>query len=325
MIRLWPGMYIGSSDQYGVTHMLKELVANSLDQYLAGKATRIDIHHEGPCICISDDGDGLPFDLQGTSGTSCAETFFTEIHDSPTADGHSPHIHLNSAGVGLVVITALSSLVEVVSYRAGRRWSQSFSKGKALGPAQSTPSDGRGTCITFVVDAAVMSSQSPEWSLIRRTLFDTAHLFPGVILGLQGEVFHAPGGLLDYVKFESARQDFIPQDPQPSFCLNIESDEVHINATAYGRAKTCLWRSWCNGILTTQHGTHVAGFKDALKSTCWTPASAMIHVVLKNPAFNAPTKASLATEHVRKIVRSAVRARLKQDAAANTQSPIPHA
>lgn len=327
MIRQRPGMYIGDAGPRGVEHLIHELVANGLDQYLAGKADRIGVsRNNGHSICVSDNGEGLPFDVLTSGGRTLAETYFTELHASPTADGHSPHIHLNAAGVGLIVVSALSSVVEVVSHRAGFRWEQRFEKGHAATPLRKTKSSARGTSITFVPDAEVMSAQAPRWSMVRRRLFDTAHLFPGVMLGLQEETFHAPGGLLDLAEFESSEQDEDLTSAKPSaFKLNVELDDVHINAAACGTAKSCRWRSWCNGMPTARHGTHVSGFKDALKSAGWTPAAAMIHVLLKRPEFSAPTKSSLTTKHVRSVVRRAVLDHLKHAAPPPNQSPTPHA
>jgi len=327
MIRLRPGMYIGDTDQRGVEHLIHELVANGLDQYLAGKADRLGVFwHDGNSICVSDNGEGLPFDVPASGGRSLAETYFTELHATPTADGHSPHVHLNAGGVGLIVVSALSSDVEVVSHRAGFRWEQRFEKGHAADPLRKTKSSARGTSITFAPDAEVMSAQAPRWSMVRRRLFDTAHLFPGAMLRLQEETFHAPGGLLDLAEFEASEKDavFTPPD-QSAFKLNVELDEIHINAAACGTAKSCRWRSWCNGMPTAQHGTHVAGFKDALKSAGWTPAAAMIHVLFKRPEFSAPTKSSLTTKHVRSVVSRAVLDQLKREDLAQNQSPTPHA
>lgn len=313
-IRLRPGMYIGDTGPRGITHLVNELVANGLDQYLAGQASRIDVTHRGVSICVSDDGAGLPYDAPGTEGKTLAETFFTELHDTPTADGHSPHIHLNSGGVGLIVVTALSSKVEVVSHRAGFRWEQCFENGCAVSSPRKTPSTDRGTSITFAPDATVLSANTPSWPLIRRKLFDIAHLFPNVVLGLQHEAFHAKDGLLDLAKFFSSKDDtLLPTSDQPSLQVDVEMDGIHINAAACGTAKTCQWLSWCNGLSTSQHGTHVAGFKDALRSVGWTPAAAMIHVLMKQPAFSAPTKSSLATKHVRKVVSNAIRDQLTKN------------
>ncbi len=315
MIRLRPGMYIGDTGPRGLEHLIHELVANGLDQYLAGKATRIGVtYRDGHSICVSDNGEGLPFDVPASGSRTLAETYFTELHATPTADGHSPHVHLNAGGVGLIVVSALSSVVEVVSHRAGFCWQQRFEKGYATAPLRQTKSTGRGTSITFVPDAEVMSSQPPRWSVVRRRLFDAAHLFPGLILGLQEEVFHAPGGLLELAEFDSSEMDEVFTSPdQAVFKLNVELDDIQINAAAFGTAKACRWRSWCNGMSTVQHGTHVAGFKDALKSAGWTPAAAMIHVLLKRPEFSAPTKSSLSTKHVRSVVRRAVLDQLKQE------------
>ncbi|WP_395751527.1 hypothetical protein [Prosthecobacter sp.] len=313
LIRLRPGMYVGDPGPCAVAHLVHELVANGLDQYLAGHARRINVTHQGAAICVSDDGAGLPFDEPGAEGRSLAETFFTEYHQTPTADGHSPHVHLNAGGIGLIVVTALSTTVEVVSHRRGFRWQQQFENGCAVSSPQKTPSTDRGTRITFVPDAKTLLSSSPSWSLIRRKLFDTAHLFPGLILGLQEEIFHAPRGLIDLAEFITAKEEPFSNPDQPALKVDIEVDGIHVNAAACGTAEKCHWLSWCNGIATSLHGTHVAGFKDALRAEKWTPAAAMIHVLMKQPRFSAPTRASLTNEHVRKVVRQAIRDQMKMN------------
>ncbi|WP_395735458.1 hypothetical protein [Prosthecobacter sp.] len=312
-IRQRPGMYIGDTGPRGVAHLVQELVANGLDQYIAGHASRIIVTHQGTAICVSDDGAGLPFNEPGAEGRSLAETYFTEYHQTPTADGHSPHVHLNPGGVGLIVVTALSCTVSVVSHRGGFRWQQQFENGCAVSSPQKRPSTDRGTRITFVPDAKTLLSSSPSWSLVRRKLFDTAHLFPGIVLGLQEEVFHSPHGLIDLAEFFSAKDEPFSNPDQRTLKVDIEVDGIHINAAACGTAEKCHWLSWCNGTATSLHGTHVAGFKDALRSEKWTPAAAMIHVLMKQPQFGAPTRASLTNEHVRKVVRQAIRDQLKKN------------
>jgi len=303
-------MYIGDTGQAGVAHLIQELVANSVDQYISGHATQVIVSQRGHQIGVTDDGPGLPYDQLGDDGRTLAESHFVKLHYTATADGHSPHIHLNPAGMGLSVVSALSSHLEVVTHRAGYRWHQQFEKGVLVTEPARTKSNGRGTSITFTPDGEVLSAQEPHWGTLRHKLFEVAHLFPGLTVGCREELFHAPGGLLDYAQFmTAAREGRIFS--QPAVHLNVEMDDIQIVVAAFGTAKVCQWHSWCNGLRTEQHGTHVAGFQDVLKAVEWKPATAMIHVRFNHPQFNAPTRSKLANKNVRTSVRRAIKEHLK--------------
>lgn len=313
MIRQRPGMYIGDTGRRGVEHLINELVANGLDLYLADAATQVSVTHEGGEITVADDGPGLPFDQIAESGQKLAETYFTQLHLTPTADGHSPHVHLNPCGLGLIVVSALSSSLKVISHRAGFRWEQHFERGRIVSTPEKSKSQGSGTSITFVPDADIFGSIAPRWASIRRKLFETAHLFPGVVLRFQSEAFHAPQGLPALAEFMAPPEDGLQAYPNEKLLeVNTEIEGIQVNAAAFGSAKTCAWTSWCNGIQTCRHGSHVQGFKDALREAGWTPAVGLIHVLLKRPEFNSPTRAQLSVKHVRAVVRRAVRERLVQ-------------
>jgi len=307
-------MYIGDTGQRGIEHLINELVANGVDLFLAGSATRVSVSHKDHAITVSDDGPGLPFDQAVDDGRTLAETYFTELHRTATADGHSPHVHLNRNGLGLVVVSALSSWVNVISHRNGFRWEQGFKRGMVSTKVKKTKSLERGTSITFLPDKGCMLTQVPRWAAVRRKLFHSAHLHPGIILGIQNETFHAPGGLSDLAEFMGITEDeSFTTLPARMLKVHAELDGVHVNAAVFGSASRCRWTSWCNGLRTNLHGTHVLGLKDALRSVGWTPAVALIHVLLTHPNFSGPTRSQLATKHVRSAVRQAVQKQLLQD------------
>jgi DNA gyrase subunit B len=304
-IRRRPGMYIGNLET-GPEFLLFEVIANGVDQWLAGQATHVSISHAGPLITVMDDGPGLPYDEFDASGTRLAETYFTKYHDTPTADGHSPHIHLNRHGLGLIVVNALAETLMVRTHRSGQLWTQSFSQGLPTGAPVSTPSQERGTTISFLPDPGIFEDHTPRWNMVRRKLFETAHLVPGLRLSLGRETFFSDRGLVDLAEF------FLPHTSASRFSspecrhLHLEMEEAIIDAAAVGTAAKCEWHSWCNGSPTIDHGTHVDGFKEALRKLKWKPAVAMIHVIMKEPRFSAPTQDHLRAVNITKIVRKAL-------------------
>lgn len=319
-IRRRPGMYIGGVDSYGMEHLVFELVANSIDQFLAGKVTRVGLSMDGSTISVIDDGPGLPFDESGDGTLSLAECWLTRHHQTPTADGHTPHIHLNASGIGLISVAALSRELKIVSHRHGRVWEQAFHRGHPTRPPVSSASSERGTELTFTPDPEIFEEAQVRIPMLRRRLFDCALLFPGLVLHFHRETFHAPGGLADYVAFLAARpwRRLPLYGPVRSFHLRAEADGVRIEAAAYGTEERgeCEWMSWCNGSLTGMHGTHVDGFRDALRGGKWTPAAAAINVIMTHPHFAGPSRDKLNNPYVRKLVRDAVLAKLCQTGAA---------
>lgn len=128
-IRKRPGMYIGDvTDGSGLTHLGWELVANSLDQHLAGRCTRVDVvlHHDGSVV-VDDDGPGIP--ISDIDGRPFAEVALTRFHTTPTFDGHAPHEHVGRYGVGLFVLNALSSRLALDVFRDGFHYTQRLERG----------------------------------------------------------------------------------------------------------------------------------------------------------------------------------------------------
>ena len=306
-IRERPGMYIGDPGAAGVERLIYELVANGIDQFLANTARKIGVKETaGNVITVSDDGPGLPYDQLLPSGISLPEHWLTEIHNTPTADNHSPHVHLYSGGAGLIVVNALSKSLRVVTHRAGIRWEQRFAKGRtAIRPTQ-RESSGRGTTISFVIDPSVLRAQSPRWPQVRRKLFDTAHLFPGVLLGCGQEIFHAANGLTDLATFAAAEPDSVRHEGGRLVSIDEQLDGVRVRAAIAGEGKDTQWTSWCNGNQTVLHGSHVDGLRDALRRAKWVPKVAMINVLMTGAHFAGPTKDHLCVLQIREIVRELV-------------------
>jgi DNA gyrase subunit B len=313
-IRKRPGMYIGDPYEGGIEHLIYELVANSVDLFLSGTATQVGVTINGSEISVGDDGPGLPFDQAEMNSVSKAEHWLTWLHHTPTADGHAPHVHLNATGMGLAVVNALSSSLMVVSHRNGTRWEQRFAKGELVGTPTTSVSSAKGTSITFTADRDVLQASLPRMHVLRRRLFDVAHLFPGMRVQLGDETFCAPGGLADYAQFLASQNEDLCHASETPRLLHVrhESDELTVEAAATGSSAKCQWLSWCNGTGTRLHGTHVDGFRDALRRRGWTPAVAMISVIMKEPRFSAPMRAKVVNAELRGQVRQVVLEALKE-------------
>ncbi len=107
-IRLRPGMYIGSTCQFGIQHLVFEAVDNAVDQFLANKVREIVVQGVGKTIRVSDDGEGYPFDRMDAEGMSLGVKYLTQRHNTNTVDDHTPHVHANGFGCGLFALNALS-------------------------------------------------------------------------------------------------------------------------------------------------------------------------------------------------------------------------
>jgi DNA gyrase subunit B len=302
-------MYFGCNTERGVVYAVNELVSNGIDQFLHGNATHVALNIDGDTIHYQDDGPGLPYDVPGPDTVSLAEQYLTCHHTTATADGHAPHVHILGHGLGLVCVNAASEQFNVKTWRSGRLWEQDFAQGIPIAPPRIVKrGKGKGTQITFCLDSAVFKVKVPCPQTMRRLIFEAAHLFPGIMLSLGREVFHAPNGLSDLAGLYLEDSLFQSQTP---FGLRVRSDDVDVHVGIVGESTNPHFRSWANGSCTAR-GTHVDGLRDALRAVNWSPAIAMIHVVMHEPEFAGPTKCILATPHVHKIVSECVEPALRR-------------
>ncbi|ALF54179.1 hypothetical protein ACX27_17185 [Nostoc piscinale CENA21] len=306
-IRRRPTMFFGSAGVQGTEQFVYELVANVLDAYLSKKATFVNVTLDGTTISVVDDGPGLPFDEPSDiEGISLATKLLTRIHLTRSFDEHTPHVHIVSRGVGLAPMNATSIQLKVQSWRSGMLWEQCFSKGIAQGSAKIIQQgDGRGTKIEVTPDPEVFRETQPRFGIIRRALFDTAHLFAGLKIGLNEERFYAPQGLkmLGYILL--TRQTDANNEP---FHVTLHHNNILIEAAAFGdRFSQNRIFSWVNGARTPDEGSHVEGFRQALAEVNWEPALSLIHIVMYDPRFAGPTRGKLDVPHIKEVIQEALR------------------
>ena len=311
-VRNRPGMYFGRTDSFGTEQFVYELVSNTLDCYLSGTATFVSVEIEEGNITVVDNGLGLPFELPSEiRGVSLATEFLTTLHSTGSRDGHAPHVHArNIHGVGLAILNAASSQMKIQSWRDGVLWEQRFERGVSLcKPTIIDRGTGRGTRIEVTPDPELFQRSQPRLDVVRRNLFETAHLVKGIEIRLNRERFYASQGLVQLLPFMGAsvnlydrHTNFLP------FHTTVKSDRVLIDAVACGSitTKQPLIYSWVNGGVSVEEGSHVNGFLKALQQVNWQPALVMIHVVMFDPEFAGPTRTKLVAPKIAKIVRAAL-------------------
>lgn len=292
-VRNRPSMYIGDTTVRGLHHLFDELLDNSIDQFLAGNATSVTASTTGATLEFSDDGIGLPFDEPGENADSLATYYLTEFRrNSPTADGHTPHVHLGGWGCGLRIVTALAETCDVSSGRKGSLWRQSFTKGIADGPATVILQDATGgTTFRLAIDRDIFSDNWCQQRIDRR-LKDAAYLFPGFRVDSPNVQFSAPRGLADLAV------EFTNETASPTadhvWWFTESTNDMSIQAALAGVADgETEWRAFANGSTSIEKGTHLTALKRVVAACKIKPAIALIHVVMNNPRFAGPTRTNL--------------------------------
>jgi DNA gyrase/topoisomerase IV subunit B len=302
---------------------LFEIVGNSLDQHLAGHATRvsIDINRSGT-VTVEDDGDGIPVALVAEHRRSFVELVFTKLHFTPTMDGHSPHVHARAGlhGVGVSVVSALSSRLEVET-RGGNFGSKiAFAQGKTVEPlTELGPTTKRGTWIRYSPDPAIFEGARHDLRAIKRRLVQLAGLTPKLDIRFQGKSLQRPEGLAGWLR------ELAPHAMKETALVASGTHEGVIVEAAFAwnpraRRKTPKVLSFVNCSETRLNGSHVKGLLAAVRATPPTTIDqdrvmkglvALVHVQMSGPQFAGPTKWQLDAEPARIAVQEVVTRALK--------------
>lgn len=335
-VRRRPGMYVGDSGTYGARHMLLELMGNCLDLYLCGQSKGFHLSFHEQEAQIIDDGPGFPFDVPSPTGTqSLGEDYLTTYHDTPSADQHVPHVHVVSHGVGLFPINALCSFFQIETWREGKRWRQTYRRGVPdAPPVVIEEGNGKGTCIKLKLDKEIFEDHPFELEALLKHCQHIAYLFPGIHVGLsmkkkplkqpnlktyasfqelRGEWFHEPDGLLAMAR-GLHRATSSEGLAAKELYGHKKGKEIDITFAAVGSAEQLsVPFSWVNGVHTLERGSHVSGVFSAFRGESWSPAIALVHVVMRAPSFKGPTMTRLdsrkAQFEVRQYVQELLRTR----------------
>ncbi|MCB9819866.1 DNA topoisomerase (ATP-hydrolyzing) subunit B [Candidatus Nomurabacteria bacterium] len=331
-VRKRPGMYIGSTGYDGVHHLIKEIADNSVDEAIAGFATRVDIRVlEDGGITISDDGRGIPIDKHAKTGLSTLETVLTILHAGGKFGGGGYKVSSGLHGVGSSVVNALSSrfIAEVV--RKGELYRIEFERGATVKPLKKVGKTDRpnGTSITFYPDDTIFKETTEfdyKWivNYLRHQAYLTKGIFTAVVDERTGDrrAFYFEGGIQSYVKHLNAGKDVLAE--APFYVERQVEDSVVEVAVQYNDSFAETVKPFANNVLTPDGGTHLVGFRAAMTRAINDYArknnllkekeenlsgddireglTAIILVKLPDPQFEGQTKNKLGNPEVRRYV-----------------------
>jgi DNA gyrase subunit B len=278
-VRKRPAMYIGDVGQKGLHHLVYEVVDNSIDEALAGHATKVSVViHEGNSITVKDDGRGIPVAMHAKEGKSALEVVMTVLHAGGKFDKDSYKVSGGLHGVGVSCVNALSTLLRVNVHRDGKEYQQEYNIGKPMYDVKEVgPSDYRGTIVHFQPDTSIFYESVYQYDILAARLRELAYLNRGIRIQLtderdiqedgsfRTEEFYSQGGLKEFTEFiDQNRERLIPE---PMYMEGeIEGIPVEVSMT-YNTTYAENIHSYVNNINTHEGGTHLAGFRRALTRT----------------------------------------------------------
>ena len=333
-VRKRPGMYIGSTDEGGLHHLVWEVVDNSVDEAMAGHATTIivTIRPDG-MVVVQDDGRGVPVGKHST-GKDALEVVHTVLHAGAKFGGEGYKQSGGLHGVGVSVVNALSEWMRVELARDGSVWAQEYSRGKPLGPVKKVGPQGtrRGTLTTFRADPTMFETTEYSFDMISQRLRQSAYLNKKIWITFVDErnererSFYFEGGIQSFVRHMNRNKETL--HARPIYVESREDSTIVEVALQYSDSYTENVLSFANGINTVDGGTHVTGFRAALTSSLndWARRAgvlrdndpnlagedvregltAVISVKLTDPQFESQTKAKLNNAELKGLVQAAV-------------------
>jgi DNA gyrase subunit B len=280
-VRLRPAMYIGSTTENGLHHLVYEVVDNSVDEALAGYCDRVEvIIHIDNSLTVVDNGRGIPVDLHEEEGISAAEVVMTKLHAGGKFDSKSYKVSGGLHGVGVSCVNALSEILQLEIWRDGYTWEQEYQKGVPKAPLAKAGKAGKktGTKITFKPDATIMAATEFNYDTLAQRLRELAFLNKGLTITLldervepakQGE-FHYSGGIAEFIKHLNRGKAVLHEKP-----IYFEGDREMTNGGSLAMEVALQYNdgysenvfSFANNINTVDGGSHLSGFRSALTRT----------------------------------------------------------
>jgi DNA gyrase subunit B len=331
-VRKRPGMYIGSTGYDGVHHLIKEIADNSIDEAIAGFATRVDVLiREDGGITITDDGRGIPVDKHEKTGLSTLETVLTVLHAGGKFGGGGYKVSSGLHGVGSSVVNALSTLMIAEVVQKGQLYRIEFERGGVKVPFKKVGKTDRptGTSITFYPDPTIFKETVEfdyKWvtNYLRHQAYLTKGIFTSVVDERTGarESFYFDGGIKSYVKNLNIGKEVV-SDSIFYIEKQIEDSMIEV-AVQYNDTFVETVKPFANNVLTPDGGTHLVGFRAAMTRVINDYArkngllkekednlsgddireglTAIILVKLPDPQFEGQTKNKLGNPEVRRYV-----------------------
>lgn len=334
-VRKRPGMYIGSTDERGLHHLVTEVVDNSIDEALAGYCDKIivSIEKDGSCKVV-DNGRGIPTGIIPKEGKSAVEVVLTKLHAGGKFGGSGYKISGGLHGVGVSCVNALSEWLEATVYQNGKIYKQIFNRGIAQRPLQEVgTTDRTGTTIQFYPDPEIFETLDFNYDTMKIRLRELAYLNRGLTIQLidrreepaRDETFHYEGGIVQFVEsLNKNKETVFPEVIY--FDESYENGEVEI-AMQYNDSYSETIFAFANNINTEEGGTHLEGFRNSLTKIIndygrnnnilkgdeklsgddvREGLTAVISVKLTNPQFEGQTKTKLGNSEMRTVVAKAM-------------------
>jgi DNA gyrase subunit B len=334
-VRKRPAMYIGSTDAYGLHHLVYEVVDNSIDEALAGYCDNIIVViHNDNSVEVIDNGRGIPVELHPTMKVSALEVVMTKLHAGGKFDNEAYKVSGGLHGVGVSVVNALSKELSVEVGRDGKRYSQTYKRGVPTGKVKPVgESNKTGTRVVFWPDDQIFETTEFNFDTLSKRLRELAFLNGGVKITLRDErkkgkehIFQFKGGIVSFVQYLNETKTTIIKKPV-YFHSTKGSVDVEI-ALEYIDTYTETVFTYANNINTREGGTHMIGFKsgltrvinDYLKKEMKSEKNvtqltgddvreglvAIVSVKLPNPQYEGQTKMKLGNGDIKGIVESIV-------------------
>jgi DNA gyrase subunit B len=280
-VRLRPAMYIGSTTENGLHHLVYEVVDNSVDEALAGFADHVEVTiHIDNSITVVDNGRGIPVDMHEEEGVSAAEVVMTKLHAGGKFDSKSYKVSGGLHGVGVSCVNALSEILQLEIWRDGYTWEQEYQKGVPKAPLAKAGKAGKktGTKITFKPDATIMAATEFNYDTLAQRLRELAFLNKGLTITLTDErvepaktgEFHYSGGIAEFIKHLNRGKAVLHEKP-----IYFEGDREMPNGGSLAMEVALQYNdgysenvfSFANNINTVDGGSHLSGFRSALTRT----------------------------------------------------------
>src|SRR5229473_2803236 len=272
-VRLRPAMYIGSTGEMGLHHLVWEVVDNSVDEALAGFADEINVTvHADESVTVVDNGRGIPVDMHATEKRPAAEVVLTVLHAGGKFDSDTYKVSGGLHGVGVSVVNALSDHLELEIQRDGAVWEQSYEKGKPTNKLKQTGKTRKtGTTVTFHADPSIFDKAVYSYDTLATRLRELAFLNKGLKITLTDErtektaEFKFTGGITEFVKHLNRGKTSLHDSPiyMEGKKGNVEMEIALQYNDTYGENVF----AFANTINTVDGGTHLSGFRSALTRT----------------------------------------------------------
>jgi len=333
-IRLRPGMYIGSTDQRGLHHLVYEITYNSIDEAMAGCCDKIWVTLcQDNTVKVEDNGRGIPVDIHPATNMSALETVMTTLHAGAKFGGHIYQVSGGLHGVGASVVNALASRLTVDVRRDGKLYQQEYRQGIPCGAVEEVgESSDTGTTITFLPDEEIFGKVECEFNTISEHLRELAYLNKGLEIYINDErkddekTFYFEGGITGFVRHLNRNR--VVRHRRPIYISKMVDSTVVEAALQYNDGFSESTFSFANCVNTVDGGSHLTGFRSALTRVLNDYArknkllkedepnligddvreglTAIISVKLAVPQFEGQTKAKLGNPEVKSQVESVV-------------------